>query len=548
MSAAEQAEVDAELKRIAAVDGLGILDTPPDPAYDGIAALAAHVCGTGIAFIGLLDTDRVWIKAQVGMNWPEFPRNQIWDAFGSAHDRDLVVIEDLARHPGLDTHPWVVGEPGIRFVASANVFNVDGLPVGALVVIGTTPHQLDAAQRRMLHLLGRQVDHLFALRHAMHEISSGRDDLTRSRAQLQRILDAITQGVVVHAPDGSIIQANPAAERILGLSHDQLLGRHPIDPRWQTIHRDGTPFPGEEHPASVTPRYGVEVHDVTFGVSRADGDRRWVLVNSAPLPIPGSDHVGAVATFSDVTDLTELNDQLHESLRELAEAAQERAALLSAVSHDIRAPLASIRMMTEILEDRADAITLDQRNELIHRVRVEARRTEGVLVDLVSANRVGAGLNTPRRMRVDLDAIVRHAAREFSGDDHDVRIGELEGDLLLWADRAQIERILDNLISNAVRHTPAGSQVVVSAVERDGAVQLTVTDDGPGVPDHLKAGVFGAYVRGARSADRPGSGLGLYLVQQFAQFHGGRAWCEDGERGGARFVVTLPRTGGEPPG
>ena len=145
-------------------------------------------------------------------------------------------------------------------------------------------------------------------------------------------------------------------------------------------------------------------------------------------------------------------------------------------------------------------------------------------------------------MRVDLDALVRRAVRDFSGDDHDVRVGQLEGDLLLWADRAQIERILDNLISNAVRHTPAGSQVVVSALDREGAVRLTVADDGPGVPDHLKAGVFGAYVRGERSADRPGSGLGLYLVQQFAQFHGGRAWCEDVETGGVRFVVTLPRT------
>lgn len=541
MSGAEHVDVEAELVRLAAVDRLGILDTEPDPAYDGIVALAAHVCATPIAFIGVLDADRAWLKASIGVECTELPRDLLAAGFGSAQDRGVIAIEDVAARSDLADHPWVAGPPGIRFVATTNIC-VDGIAVGALVVVDTQPRRLDDRQEEMLHRLGRQVDHLFALRQAMRGISEGRDELTRSQAQLQRILDAITQGVVVHAPDGTIVRANPAAERILGLTHDQLVGRHPIDDRWQTIHRDGTPFPGEEHPASVTLRYGVEVHDVTFGITRADGERRWVHVNSAPLPIPGSDHVGAVATFSDVTDLTELNDQLHESLRELAEAAQERAALLSAVSHDIRAPLASIRMMTEILEDRADAITVDQRNELIHRVRVEARRTEGVLVDLVSANRVGAGLHTPRRMRVDLDALVRRAVRDFSGDDHDVRVGQLEGDLLLWADRAQIERILDNLISNAVRHTPAGSQVVVSALDREGAVRLTVADDGPGVPDHLKAGVFGAYVRGERSADRPGSGLGLYLVQQFAQFHGGRAWCEDVETGGVRFVVTLPRT------
>lgn len=527
-----------ELARLHAIDGLSILDTEPDPAYDDVVALAAHVCDTPMAFVGLLDTDRFWLKARVGLDVTELPRDGIWSAFGDLGSDGVAHIADLSADPELAVHPYVATSPNIRFIASTWVRTADGIPVGALCVVDTKPRELDARQRDMLHILGRQIEHLFALRQALRVSSAAHADLTRNQAQLQRILDAITQGVVVHAADGTIEQANPAAERILGLTEEQMRGRSPIDTRWQAIHRDGTPFPGDEHPASVALRYGVEVHDVTFGVARPDGERRWVLVNAAPLPLPGDEALGAVATFSDITDLTELNDQL----RELAEAAQERAALLSAVSHDIRAPLASIRMMTEILEDRADAITLEQRHELIHRVRVEARRTEGVLVDLVSANRVGAGLNTPRRMRVDLDEIVRHTVREFSNDDHDVRLGELDGNLILWADRAQIERILDNLISNSVRHTPAGSHIIVSAVEREGAVRLSVSDNGPGVPDHLKSSIFGAYVRGERSADRPGSGLGLFLVQQFAQFHGGRAWCEDVPGGGARFMVTLPHS------
>jgi len=547
-SLAEPAAADAgntaaaaeRYQRGRAVRQLDIIGTEPEAAFDDIVNLAAHVCRSDIAGVSLVDGDREWLKAELGLGVRELPAVCEFTSL-ALRTSGLVVVTDTHRHPDLAGTPFVDGPPFIRSYVGVPLHSVEGIAIGALFVASTTPTTLNESQHSMLEGLGRQVEHLFELRQSLRATSHAHDDLARSQIRLQRILDAITQGVVVHAPDGAIEQANPAAQRILGLSIEQMRGRKPLDPRWQMIHRDGTPFPGDQHPASVTLRYGVAVHDVTFGVARPDGERRWVLVNSAPLPTPEDGGLGAVATFSDITDITELNDQLHESLRELAEAAQERAALLSAVSHDIRAPLASIRMMTEILEDRADAITTDQRSELIHRVRVEARRTEGVLADLVSANRVGTGLNTPRRQRVDLDQLVRSVAREFANDDHEVRVGELVGDLLLWADRAQIERILDNLISNAVRHTPAGSHVVVSAIERPEAIELSVSDDGPGVSDALKTRIFDAYVRGERSENRPGSGLGLYLVQQFAQFHGGRAWCEDAPDGGARFVVSLPR-------
>jgi len=315
----------------------------------------------------------------------------------------------------------------------------------------------------------------------------------------------------------------------------------------EAIHEDGTIFRDDERPVAITLKYGIEVRDVVLGISLLDGSRKWLLVNSAPLWDATGRSSGVVVTFSDVTDLLTLNSQLQESLGELARAAQERAALLSSVSHDIRAPLAAIRMMTEILEDRADAITETQRNELIRRVHAEARRTEGVLTDLVSANRVGAGLEAPRRKRIDLEQLIYARAREFDGPDHTIRVGVLSGDLTMWADAAQLERIIDNLISNAITHTPAGTKIVIEASEHDGKIELAVDDDGPGVPEALRTRVFSAYVRGERAADRPGTGLGLFLVQQFAQFHGGSTRCMASERGGARFVVTMPRRPGQTP-
>ena len=142
---------------------------------------------------------------------------------------------------------------------------------------------------------------------------------------------------------------------------------------------------------------------------------------------------------------------------------------MSAVSHDIRAPLAAMRMMTEILQDRGDQIGEERRADLLGRLRAEARRTEGVVSDLVVAPRLGTGFQAPHREPVDLAALLHTVARDFANDNHHIAVGELAGDLVLSADPAQIERILDNLISNAVRHTPAGSHVTVGAMRARGS-------------------------------------------------------------------------------
>ncbi len=111
--------------------------------------------------------------------------------------------------------------------------------------------------------------------------------------------------------------------------------------------------------------------------------------------------------------------------------------------------------------------------------------------------------------------------------------------VLVDVDPGKVERVIDNLLINAARHTPMGTAVFVRIVARPGAVMLTVEDDGPGIPDELKTALFEPFRQGEGSAGR-GMGIGLSLVQRFAELHGGAAHIEDGESGGARFVVTLP--------
>lgn len=134
------------------------------------------------------------------------------------------------------------------------------------------------------------------------------------------IVNIISQGVVIHAADGTIQSCNAAAERILGLTSDEMRGLTSIDPRWRAVHEDGSPFPGETHPAMVTLRTGQPVSDVIMGVHKPNGTISWILVNSQPIfEADGQNLSGIVATFVDITEHKRADKLVWESEVLLAE-------------------------------------------------------------------------------------------------------------------------------------------------------------------------------------------------------------------------------------
>jgi diguanylate cyclase (GGDEF)-like protein/PAS domain S-box-containing protein len=136
-----------------------------------------------------------------------------------------------------------------------------------------------------------------------------------SEARYHSVIASLAEGIVLQASDGSITETNKSAEQILGLSLDQMMGRTSIDPRWHSIHEDGTPFPGEEHPASVTLRTGKPQSNVIMGVHKPDGSLIWISINSQPVFQPGETTPSTVVTsFADITE----RKQAEEEIRNLA--------------------------------------------------------------------------------------------------------------------------------------------------------------------------------------------------------------------------------------
>ena len=229
-----------------------------------------------------------------------------------------------------------------------------------------------------------------------------------------------------------------------------------------------------------------------------------------------------------------------EATQRLRSLDEMKNTFLEAVSHDLRTPLTAILGSALTLESAGLEIPRDDALDLVGRIAANARKLQRLLGDLLDLDRLQRGIIAPQRRPTDLAAVISRAIDE--SDDphgHSIIVDVAAGSFSL--DAAKVERIVENLLSNALRHTPEGTEIWVRAEPAEGGVDITVEDAGPGVPEELRDAVFEPFRQapGSSSGHSPGVGIGLSLVLRFAELHGGRAWVEDRSGGGASFRVFL---------
>jgi signal transduction histidine kinase len=241
-------------------------------------------------------------------------------------------------------------------------------------------------------------------------------------------------------------------------------------------------------------------------------------------------------TMDEQRERADIEHEVSSGLRELNDV---KDTLLHAVSHDLKGPLAGIIGAMSTLR-RGDELQLtpDEVESLYQMIEQSGRKMNRLVDDMLDLERLDRGQIQPEREATDVSDLVRRIAREAPGmDTHPVRIDA--DPVLANVDPAKVERIVENLLVNAARHTPGGTPVHVSVRERDRGIRLTIEDEGPGVPEDLKSTLFDPFRQGPTAAGR-GVGIGLSLVRRFAELHGGTADIEDRPGGGARFVIVLP--------
>ncbi len=352
-----------------------------------------------------------------------------------------------------------------------------------------------------------------------------------------------------------LIEDRPLAEvleLIVSTVHDAFGSRSvalmlPVGPRLEIVASAGDPL-SESEQRAVMPPPGIPA---SLGTTGRD-DVHTVALSATGRPIgllriwsaSLSPHDQALLrTFANHMALALERAQLREqALRTelLEEVDRLQRALLRAVSHDLRTPLATIKMSATTLRDRAVELAPDERGELLELIDDQADRLDRLVANLLDVSRVQAGALELRHEAIALVDVVGEATRSLGHalDGTEVRL-DVDGDLpLVDVDHLLIGQVFGNLIGNAARYAPPGTAVTVSAhLAGDGLVRVAVSDEGPGVPRRERANVFLLFNRNGTGG---GTGVGLSIARAFLAAHGQEIWIEDAPGGGASFCFTLP--------
>jgi PAS domain S-box-containing protein len=342
-----------------------------------------------------------------------------------------------------------------------------------------------------------------------------------------QIFETINDPVLVLDPWGRIIDANPAAGRLVGRPAGEAVGRSAVE---------------------LLPALGDRAAGQATASELTVADRTYDLVISSLPGRPGR-RGGQLVVARDVSERRQAEQALHTAFEREQAAAEHlrsldelKTAFLQAVSHDLRTPLASVLGIALTLERNRGTLPTADIEDLYSRLSANARRLDRILRGLLDLDRLTRGLVEPRRERVDLGALVAAAVDQTQADlvgDHPIYVELASVEIAI--DSAKVERIVENLLVNASRHTPPGTPIWVRVDPHAPGALLTVADAGPGVPAEQRERIFQPFHRGpGASSHAPGSGVGLALVAQFAGLHGGRAWVEPRAGGGASFQVLLP--------
>ena len=359
------------------------------------------------------------------------------------------------------------------------------------------------------------------------------NDEQRARADLEALIETSPVGVVVFdARTGHPVSFNREARRIVeGLR----TGNRPPEELLEVVsfrRADGREISLSEFPIAEGLNTGEIVRTEEIVLSVPDGRSVRTLINATPIRGEVGEVVSVVVTMQDLAPLEELERQ--------------RAEFLGMVSHELRAPLAAIKGSAAAVLGAAPALAQAETLQFFRIVDSQADHMQGLIGNLLDAGRIEAGTLSVDPGPAEVAALVDRARNTFLGGGarHSVDI-DLPAELpRVMADRERIVQVLNNLFSNAARHSPESSPIRVEAAREDVHVAVSVSDQGRGVPPEMLGQLFLKHVAlaGGEAEGRSAAiGLGLAICKGLVEAHGGRIRAESAGLGqGARFTFTLP--------
>jgi len=437
--------------------------------------------------------------------------------------------------PDADHDPFALiipGTPEIEESMLAVPLRYGERTTGVIVLSKLGLDQFDPQDLRLLEVLASHAS--VAIENA-RLLEAEREATAKYRALVELSPDAI----LVHA-EGKLVFVNAAAVRLLGAhTPDELLGREALE----IVHPDYRDLVAERIRRETEDREAVQTIEERF--LRLDGTAVDVEVTGIPFTFEGRPAGQVVAR--DITERKRVEEERarvwsaeQQAMDQLKTLDAMKNTFLEAVSHDLRTPLTAVLGNALTLARQDLDLPPEEERELLLRLVANARKLDRLLTDLLDLDRLSRGVIEARRQPTDLAELVSQVVAECEPvEGHGVIVDAQP--VIAPIDGAKVERIVDNLLRNSLRHTPEGTTVWVRVAGCEGGVLIAVEDDGPGVPEGMGEAIFEPFRQGpSPAAHAPGVGIGLSLVARFTELHGGRAWVQEREGGGASFRVFLP--------
>ncbi len=508
-----------EAERLRALESYRVMDTPPESSFDDLTTLVARILDVPIALVSLVDADRQWFKSRYGLDAPQTPRDVSFCGHVVA-EQELLVVPDAFEDDRFHDNPLVTGDPRVRFYAGVPLTTPDGHVLGTLCAIDHEARQISAYQLDTLSILGRQVADQLELRRQLL--------LTRDYEQQLRALFETAVDTIVTIDESGIIEGvNAVVKRTFGYGPAELEGRH-ISMLMPPRHRKRLEEYLRNYPNDPAAKLVAAAQEAI--AVRKDG-------NEFPVEMSVSEmRLGDRRMFTGIVrDITE---------RKRVE--QLKSEFVSTVSHELRTPLTSIRgALGLVAGGRVGQISAEAK-EMINIALNNSGRLVRLINDILDVEKIQSGRLDFEIQRLDLSRVIKDAKAANDGFalEHDSRIvlhGEPEP-VLVYADSDRLAQIFANLISNAVKFSPAGEDVDIHTRVAADRVRVEVRDRGPGVPESFENRLFERFAQ-ADASDRrqiSGTGLGLSISKAIVERMNGTIGYERASGGGSLFYIELP--------
>ena len=528
-----------EKARLRSLYSYEVLDTEPEPTFDGIARLAAQLCGTPIALISLVDEGRQWFKSCAGLEARQTGRDVAFCTHAILQP-GVFVIPDALADPRFATNPLVTGEPYIRFYAGAPLINPDGLVLGTVCVIDRLPRQLTPEQGRTLETLAEQVVAQLELRRLNRSQTRLIDELCESNERFEVVLRATNDVIWDWDLVSNRVTWNERITDVLGYAMKDV-GPN-ADWWYKVIHPEECERVVQGIKRAIAGSGELWFDEYRF--RRANGTYARVMDRGSILRDAEGRPVRMLGALADMSEREEMRARLS-----LADRMASVGTLAAGVAHEINNPLAYVIANLDFARQELGAVAPDgaARNDEVPEALKEAREGAERVRLIVKDLKMFSRPDDERMELVDVRRAIDSAATmAWNEIRHRARlVKEYQPVPSVYANEARLGQVFLNLLVNAAHAIPEGAADkneirVTTRVDGQGRIVAEVRDTGGGIPEEIRPRILEPFF--TTKPQGLGTGLGLSICHGIVSSLGGELQFESELGRGTVFRVVLTPT------